>query len=129
MREFAKFPNLRATGSTESTVRALATLVGPSERKASVTLSLGNPVGRENWNFQLSPRGCSVTEGEAPGADLEVVLRDHTWLEIVSGETSPIAAFLEGKLRVRGDVALARDLVERLKASGEVYGICGTSEG
>jgi hypothetical protein len=54
-------------------------------------------------------------------ADVRVVVRHDTWLQIAHGKLNPFDAFISGKLRVGGDVELAKRLVQHLSDPSVPY--------
>ena len=46
---------------------------------------------------------------------------DDTWLQIAQGKLNPFDAFISGKLRVGGDVELAKRLVQHLSDPSVPY--------
>jgi diacylglycerol O-acyltransferase len=63
----------------------------------------GSAVG--NWVVALGDR--KVTEGEAANPSATFTVRDDHLAQILRGELDPQMAFVQGKLRVKGDVAQA----------------------
>jgi pimeloyl-ACP methyl ester carboxylesterase len=57
-------------------------------------------------SFTISVAGdrCAVSPGRATDADVVLTTDASTWLDVVDGHTSGIAAFLRGDLRVDGDL-------------------------
>lgn len=63
-----------------------------------------------DWFIQIADAACSTTEGvvETPNVTMTVDSRD--FLDLLGGRLEPMAAFMRGKLQLRGDVALAMKL-------------------
>ncbi len=57
---------------------------------------------KETWTIDLSDR--SVTEGNGRPADATLTIRDAHLAQILEGKLDPQIAFVQGKLRVDGDV-------------------------
>jgi putative sterol carrier protein len=68
-------------------------------------------------------RGTTKAKG-AGKPDLEVVLQEGTWWEIVEGRLSPPDAFRRGRMRIRGDVNLGSRLYKSLAADDGSTDIC-----
>jgi hypothetical protein len=59
---------------------------------------------------------------QKPGkADVVVVMRPETWMQIARGELAPYDALLAGKLRVGGDLEAAKELVRHLTDPSASY--------
>ena len=71
------------------------------------------------WRLAVDPQGFRVDEEPADDeqsipVDIEVIADQQTWLRIAGSEISPMTAMLAGQMRFRGDVALARRVVQQL---------------
>jgi putative sterol carrier protein len=53
----------------------------------------------------------TVHEGRAEDPDLTVAVSDENLVRLFRGELNPMTAFMTGKLKVRGDMGLAQNLV------------------
>jgi putative sterol carrier protein len=101
---------VKATGAREffEELRGRALSVPPGEH-ASYRFDIE---GTGSWRVTLAQGRADVTEGGGP-ADCAIATDERTFVDIVNGERSPMAAFLAGKIRVEGDMRLAlrlRDL-------------------
>jgi hypothetical protein len=68
----------------------------------------------DHWDVEVgSPKG-TARRGEPKAADVVVVLRHDTWLQIAQGRLSPFDALFAGKLRVGGNVELAKQITRHL---------------
>jgi hypothetical protein len=68
----------------------------------------------EHWTIESGGRKPSVQRRAPKTADVMIVLRQETWLQIAQGRLSPFDALLAGRLRVGGDTALAKRLAQHL---------------
>jgi SCP-2 sterol transfer family len=102
-----------APGSLGRLAEALATFRTP----ARIHLRLLDNEDLEkvdHWDVEAgSPKG-TARRGEPKSADIIVVLRHDTWLEIAQGRISPYDALFAGKLRVGGNVELAKEITKHL---------------
>ena len=62
----------------------------------------------------MTPDGCQEYEAETERPDLEIITDAETWTAIAEGKAAPLEAFGQGKVRVRGDIELARHFVRRV---------------
>lgn len=83
---------------------------GPRGLRASYRFDLGEA---GTWRVEVDDGVVSVEESAA-AADCVVRTSERTFLRIVRGEQDPLGAYLTGKVRVEGDVALALRLRELL---------------
>ena len=78
----------------------------------------------EHWVLEVSPVQKAVRKVKLENPDFELLTRKETWTAIASGRLSPAEAFLQGEMRVRGNVELGRRVFERLAAPGGTLEIC-----
>jgi hypothetical protein len=104
-------PRLIEPGSTDT---------ARSVRRFGELLGAGGPV---SVGLRLTTNGSEKpvhlrTDGvaaEAAAPDLEIITSEQTWRRIAAGELAPMAAFIAGDLRFRGDVGVANRVVRRLR--------------
>jgi putative sterol carrier protein len=113
----APFPNLLSQDKTDiaGSFGRMAALLATADRAALLQFTISN--GREVrcWCLTLTPDSCKASEGKYERPDLEILTTAEVWLMIASGELSLLEAFGQGKLRVRGDIALARFASRKLR--------------
>ena len=66
--------------------------------------------GGGQWNVKLADGQVEIAEGTAEDASITMTAAVEDWLKIVSGELGGQAAFLTGKLKIKGDMTLAMKL-------------------
>ncbi|MEO8291146.1 MAG: SCP2 sterol-binding domain-containing protein [Gaiellaceae bacterium] len=69
--------------------------------------------GAGSWRVEVRDGAITVEESDAP-ADCVIATDESIFLGVVSGEQSPMGAFMTGKIRVEGDLGLALRLRELL---------------
>jgi pimeloyl-ACP methyl ester carboxylesterase/putative sterol carrier protein len=84
----------------------------PDEVSAVVALE----AGAEHWIISLDGGQMDVEPGEPEGADARIVTDADTLEAIVRGTRSGVEAFLEGDLRVRGNLALSLRMDSMLRS-------------
>jgi putative sterol carrier protein len=63
--------------------------------------------GGGQWHVAVADQACTVRAGAAPSPQVVVRCAADDWLAIVNGVLDPGAAFMTGRLRVKGDLGLA----------------------
>ncbi|HKI57157.1 MAG TPA: SCP2 sterol-binding domain-containing protein [Trueperaceae bacterium] len=62
----------------------------------------------------LQDRTLAAFDGQADGPDVTIRVSDEDLIALMKGDLNPMAAFMTGKLKVKGDVMLAQKLVSRV---------------
>jgi len=62
----------------------------------------------------LADVDASMAEGYAPNPDLEVITTEATWLQIADAELSPVEAFGQGRMRIRGNARMGVQILKVL---------------
>lgn len=75
-----------------------------TELKALVALDVGHG---EGWTLHIDPVRLALSAGVHPEADTTIVSDAATMVAILEGSTSGVEVFLDGRLRVRGSLALS----------------------
>ena len=65
--------------------------------------------GAGTWNVDVDDGKVSVSEDGAD-ADCTIQVSSDTFLKIANGEQNPTAAYMSGKLKVKGDMGQAMKL-------------------
>jgi putative sterol carrier protein len=58
---------------------------------------------------------CTVTQGTAPAAKLTVTADSADFIKIFTGQLDGMQAFMQGKLKLAGDMSLAMKLMGLFK--------------
>jgi putative sterol carrier protein len=67
------------------------------------------------WEIEAGQGEASIkSDRSSAKADLTLVMRGETWLDLAQGQINPFDAFAGGKLRVAGDTELGKRLVRHL---------------
>ncbi len=59
------------------------------------------------WALKIANQGCELIPGGVEKPDLTLSLADKDWLAMVEGKLNPMNAYMTGKLKAHGDIALA----------------------
>jgi hypothetical protein len=98
----------------------------PSELRLNVRLvSGGNDSGSDesvgHWEVQAGSKTAKVRRKESKDADVIVVTRAETWMQITQGKLPPYEALYSGRLRVGGDFDAAKELTRYLTDPASTY--------
>ena len=74
-------------------------------KRLTVQLNMSTPA-----YFTIADGACRVHEGVANAADVTLAASEENLLRILSGQLSGLTALFTGKLKVTGDLMLAKDL-------------------
>jgi putative sterol carrier protein len=86
----------------------------PSRADASKTAGMNNSYvfdidGAGTWTVKVADGGVTVEDGDA-GGDCTISTSAETFEKIVKGEANPTAAYMSGKLKIKGDMGAAMKL-------------------
>jgi hypothetical protein len=68
----------------------------------------------DHWDVEAGSPSATARPGKPASADVVLVLRQDTWLQIAQGHLSPFDALFGGRLRVGGDLELAKQITRHL---------------
>lgn len=87
----------------------LETRVDPSKAKGMMASYKFDIDGAGTWLVDVDDGRVSVTEGDGD-ADCTISASAETFRKIANGEQNPTAAYMSGKLKVKGDIGQAMKL-------------------
>jgi putative sterol carrier protein len=64
----------------------------------------------ESWTLSIHDGAASATPGPAQNPNTTFVASTDDWMNIATGKLNPVTAFMQQKLKVKGDMALAMKL-------------------
>lgn len=70
--------------------------------------------GVEHWEIKGGSSKSVARQKEPKDADVLVVVRRDTWIQMMQGRLSPFDAIAEGNLRVGGNLEVAKRLAQHL---------------
>ncbi len=75
--------------------------------KATIQFDLSGDAGGKWW-VKIHDGKAESGKGEPPEPPNLTLLADaHEWVKIMTGQLDPTAAFMQGKLKIKGDMGLA----------------------
>jgi putative sterol carrier protein len=101
--------------SMDAAVGRLAAAVPAAGHRGRLLLSLGSPDEVDARRLKsISLAAGEILDGASGRPDLEIRCSDETLWAMLSGSFSPVEAFRDGKLRVRGDEQLGKKVLRHL---------------
>lgn len=74
-----------------------------------------------HWDIEGGTSKATARRGRPKEADVHIVMRPETWQLIASGQLAPYDALFSGKLRVGGDLDLAKRITQHLSDTSTPY--------
>jgi putative sterol carrier protein len=64
----------------------------------------------ESWTLKIANGTASVSKGAAQSPNTTLIASTEDWMNIATGKLNPMAAFMQQKLKVKGDMGMAMKL-------------------
>jgi putative sterol carrier protein len=109
---------------TDESVEQFASALAGSGEAGRLQLTIRGGDKPRQFSIELAGDRPSSQARKAEKPDLEVVVHESTWWEIVEGRLSPPDAFRRGRMRIRGDVHLGSRLYKFLAADDGSTELC-----
>jgi putative sterol carrier protein len=68
-----------------------------------------------SWNATIKDGKCAVAQGDAPSPRMTLTADSSDYVKIFTGELDGMQAFMQGKLKLAGDLNLAMKLMQMFK--------------
>jgi SCP-2 sterol transfer family len=120
-----------ARSTPAETLHRLGELLRPSKVHGTLHLRLlhgGTLSDSSTFSVTFGTAKGKSTPKAALNRTVEIITTPETWAEIAGGRMAPHDAFLSGRMRVRGNVALAQTLIRHLAGSDGIVSLCGEEE-
>lgn len=62
------------------------------------------------WTVKVDDGSVSIEEGRTPSADVTVAATSEDLIALIKGDLNPMGAFMQGRLKVKGDMSVAMQL-------------------
>jgi putative sterol carrier protein len=66
--------------------------------------------GGGTWHAVIKDGTCTVKQGAGPNPNLTLSMTAQDWLDMISGKQAGQMLFMSGRLKLKGDMALAMKL-------------------
>jgi putative sterol carrier protein len=107
-------------GSLKSLSQALRNYGSPV--RIHIHLSEGADGEKVNhWEIEGGSAKATARHSKPKTADVHVVMRPETWMQIAQGRLAPYDALFGGKLRVGGDLEKAKSITQHLSDPAVPY--------
>jgi putative sterol carrier protein len=126
MERFASFRPLIRTSRDDlrESFQQMGQALAEAKQQTRIHFRLLDADKREAWTLDIGPGKTTVRDKHIGKPKIEIIIRTEAWTEIAQGKLSPIEAFLKGRLRVRGDISMAKRLLRHLCEPDGVIDIC-----
>lgn len=103
------------TGSIEGFLSDMAARYVPGRRRGEDVFELyASDTGR-TYRVRVSPQGCETDVPAGASCSARIETTSDVFMQMISGKLNPISALMRGKVRVKGNIALLKDLPRYFK--------------
>lgn len=104
-----KLFNMVAIGDIFGEMAKLFKAEAAGTLKASYQFEITGPEGG-TWALDIQNGACQLVVGGVPEPSVTISLADSDWLKIREGKLNSQMAFMQGRLKIKGDMNLAMRL-------------------
>ena len=80
------------------------------EKSADLNATYQFDLSGESWTLQIANGAPTLTQGPAQSPNTTLIASTDDWMSIATGKLNPVTAFMQQKLKVKGDMGLAMKL-------------------
>ena len=80
------------------------------EKAAGMNATYQFDLSGESWTLKIADGAASVSRGPAQNPNTTLIATTDDWMNIATGKLNPVQAFMQQKLKVKGDMGLAMKL-------------------
>jgi len=81
-----------------------------ADKAAGLNATYQFDLSGESWTLRIADGAPSITPGAAQNPDTTMIATTEDWMNIATGKLNPVAAFMQQKLKVKGDMGMAMKL-------------------
>ena len=68
-----------------------------------------------DWTLAIKDQKCTIKEGTVDNSTMALTADGQDYIEVVTGKMDPMKAFMQGKLKLQGDLNLAMKFMNYFK--------------
>src|ERR1700724_3571591 len=80
------------------------------EKSAGMNATYQFDLSGESWTLKIANGAPELIQGPAQSPNTTVIATTDDWMSIATGKLNPVTAFMQQKLKVKGDMGLAMKL-------------------
>ncbi|TME75631.1 MAG: SCP2 sterol-binding domain-containing protein [Chloroflexi bacterium] len=80
------------------------------EKAAGLNATYQFDLTGESWTLKIADGAATVSPGAAQSPNTTLIASTDDWMNIATGKLNPVQAFMQQKLKVKGDMGLAMKL-------------------
>jgi putative sterol carrier protein len=80
------------------------------EKAAGLNVTYQFDLSGESWTLKIADGAASISPGPAQNPNTTLIASTDDWMNIATGKLNPVQAFMQQKLKVKGDMGMAMKL-------------------
>ena len=102
-----------SVSDAHSTFKKMTALLNSPEVKGKFQFQILKGETVTFFHIDAGKNTAKLNARKADVADFEIITSEETWLTIASGTLSPLRAFLENKMRIRGNIEIGERFLQQ----------------
>jgi putative sterol carrier protein len=108
-----------SSNDLEAVARKMGDKLAQSSEKGELQACIYDEEGKTtHYVLKVGNGKSQLQTSKSAKPDFEIVTQKETALQIAKGRLSPLTAFYQGQMRIRGDIELGKRLLARLGSPG-----------